>query len=230
MNDELKGLNAGLLAGYKHFFSTKLGLRVYGLLDYSYYKDSDTALQKMQAYNANLNLDVLYNLYDKNERIMGVFAGLSVGGAQYISSNTRLASDIDIGLNFGLRFGAGKHSIELFSRVGGLFVGAEHYSTATDNESYTNLGAVVSHTELTRERISLCPANNGTVTIDCQTASSSTTNGRSTTQPYKYYRTYRFGTQTVYNGAETYDSPIGSAIMDSYKQPYKIGIRYIYSF
>ena len=53
LNESLKGLNAGSLAGYKHFFSTKFGLRVYGLLDYSYYKGSDSALlKKMQSYNA----------------------------------------------------------------------------------------------------------------------------------------------------------------------------------
>ena len=244
LNDSLKGVNAGLLAGYKHFFSTKFGLRVYGLLDYSYYKGSDSAaLKKMQSYNANLNLDVLYNLIDKNDKIMGVFAGLSVGGAQYISSKTRLASDIDIGLNFGLRFGAGKHSIELFSRIGGLFVGAEHYGTSDTayssekmwlDSSENNWLNFETYQPSSVQGIRVCPASvadcgaGGTTAAFNGYEKGNSTTSTGPTSQYRY-RVFRYQYQDNYI-RETTEAAAGSRMVDSYKQPYKIGIRYIYSF
>ena len=225
-SQDLHGFNAGFLAGYKHFFSKNLGVRFYGLFDFSFYSsDESPIVDKMQAYNTNLNVDILYNFYDKESKYIGVFAGASVGGAHYMSSGTNLATDIDLGLNFGFRFGLNKHhSIEFFSRVGGLFVGAENYRT-NDRDYYQESFGSVSETTTKTETIRVCPANEAS----CLSTSSSNTGYNN--QRTERWTATRTDTTTKYTQARTYQATSGLGIRaDSYKQPYKIGLRYIYSF
>lgn len=218
INDEFKGLNAGLLAGYKHFFSSQFGLRFYGLFDFSFYKNKEKAFyvkDKFQSYNANINVDVLYNFYDKGNKIFGIFAGASVGGAQYMSSKTRLATDIDLGLNFGFRFGFDKHhSIELFNRVGGLFANAQSYKE--NDIDYQSESLLYGSTRISNRTSNVCPAG----VAGCK-------NGFAGDYRYQYTRT----SYTEMYIKDTDSASAGTGIRaDSYKQPYKIGIRYIYSF
>ena len=112
------GYNAGLLAGYKHFFTAKFGLRLYTLFDTSYFKNDESALQsKFQAYNYTLNLDLLYNLFVKDDFSFGVFGGVGAGGVRYVSSGNNF-DDINLGLNLGLRINLSHHhGLEIYSRV-----------------------------------------------------------------------------------------------------------------
>ena len=221
INDEFKGLNAGLLAGYKHFFSSQFGLRFYGLFDFSFYKNKEKAFyvkDKFQSYNANINVDVLYNFYDKDNKIFGIFAGASVGGAQYMSSKTRLATDIDLGLNFGFRFGFDKHhSIELFNRVGGLFANAQSYKE--NDIDYQSESLLYGSTTINNpQTIAVCPANE----TGCA-------NGSSADKSNRYVATRTGYTERYIKDTDSASAGTGIRA-DSYKQPYKIGIRYIYSF
>ena len=221
INDEFKGLNAGLLAGYKHFFSSQFGLRFYGLFDFSFYKNKEKAFyvkDKFQSYNANINVDVLYNFYDKGNKIFGIFAGASVGGAQYMSSKTRLATDIDLGLNFGFRFGFDKHhSIELFNRVGGLFANAQSYKE--NDIDYQSESLLYGSTTINNpQTIAVCPAGE----TGCA-------NGFSADRSNRYVATRTGYTERYIKDTDSASAGTGIRA-DSYKQPYKIGIRYIYSF
>ena len=130
-SQDFKGYNAGLLAGYKHFFSSKFGLRLYTLFDTSFFKNDESALQsKFQAYNYTLNLDLLYNLIAKDDFSFGVFGGVGAGGVRYVSSGNNF-DDINLSLNLGLRMNLSHHhGFEFFSRFGnnGLFQKEKHES------------------------------------------------------------------------------------------------------
>lgn len=170
---------------------------------------------KFQSYNANINVDVLYNFYDKGNKIFGIFAGASVGGAQYMSSKTRLATDIDLGLNFGFRFGLDKHhSIELFNRVGELFANAQSYKE--NDIDYQSESLLYGSTTISNQTSNVYP----TGVARCK-------NGFAGDYHYQYTRT----SYTERYIKDTDSASAGTGIRaDSYKQPYKIDIRYIYSF
>ena len=95
-------LRYGIMGGYKHFLSESFGLRFYGAFDYgtsehkitgaklSYdergkFDDGGGNIQapndkaKFNIWKLNLNVDALYNFIVRENLDFGVFAGLSVG-------------------------------------------------------------------------------------------------------------------------------------------------------
>ena len=222
LSDEFHGVNGGLLAGYKHFFSPKFGLRFYGLFDFSHYENADSILaRRFQSYNLNFNADLLYNFYEKNGSNVGVFGGVSVGAARYMSSGRHLATDMDLGLNFGFRFGLNKHhSIEFFNRVGGFFTTAQSYKE--NDLDYHSESLLYGSTSRTTSLIYVCPPSE----TGC---ANGWEGGTGNNARYRYSAT-RTTYETKYT-RNVYEALAGQGIRaDSYKQPYKIGLRYIYSF
>lgn len=126
----------GVLGGYKMFFTPKVGLRLYGLINYKSGGLGDSAgtsyTNSTLAFNANA--DVLFDFVTSKELDFGVFGGLSLG---YASNELETESDdgtgvititryeygsgLDFGLNLGLRaLLAQKHGLEVYSRIGFL--------------------------------------------------------------------------------------------------------------
>lgn len=141
----INGLNVSLIAGYKHFFTPSLGLRIYGSYDYyffnktpfyyprggaingaiyaEYYKSS----LEMTIHSIGVNMDFLYNFLSAENYDLGLFVGLGVGGNFYSLANEK--SDItkarigntnffDIWANIGLRSNFYKYfGVELYAKV-----------------------------------------------------------------------------------------------------------------
>ena len=141
VSQDYTGYNAGLLAGYKHFFSPKFGLRFYTLLDASFFKNDDsTFYSKFQAYNYTLNLDLLYNLIAKDDFSFGIFGGVGAGGIRYVSGG-RGFDDINLGLNLGLRMNLSHHhGFEVYSRVSndGVFKKFKDNTSTTYTLTYSS--------------------------------------------------------------------------------------------
>lgn len=228
LSDEFHGLNAGFLAGYKHFFSPKFGLRFYGLFDFSHYQNNDSILaRKFQSYNLNFNADLLYNFYEKDGSNVGVFGGVSVGAARYMNGGRHLATDMDLGLNFGLRLGLNKHhSVEFFNRVGGFFTNAQSYKE-NDLDYYSD-SLLYGSVQLNTTTYNLCP----TSAAGCAGAGfeqGAGTGLANTSAEFRYITTRTQYTERYTRNVDRASAGVGIRA-DSYKQPYKVGIRYIYSF
>ena len=123
----------GVLGGYKMYFTPKVGLRVYGLLNYkSSGTNTDDGTAVTDTTNSTLalsaNADVLFDFVSKKDLDFGVFGGLSLGYASNESdtdsgtgtiTTTDNGSGLDFGINLGLRaLLAQKHGLELYSRIG----------------------------------------------------------------------------------------------------------------
>ena len=123
----------GVLGGYKMYFTPKVGLRVYGLLNYkSSGTNTDDGTTVTDTTNSTLalsaNADVLFDFVSKKDLDFGVFGGLSLGYASNESdtddntgtiTTTDNGSGLDFGINLGLRaLLAQKHGLELYSRIG----------------------------------------------------------------------------------------------------------------
>ena len=110
----------GILAGYKHFFVPKFGLRFYGLLDYA--NDEVKGGAKNSNLTFSLNADALFNFISNESFDLGGFGGLSFGYATNeveIGTIATTLDGIDFGLNVGLRANiAQHHGLELYGRIG----------------------------------------------------------------------------------------------------------------
>ena len=113
------GYQFGILAGYKHFFVPKFGLRFYGLLDYA---SEETGASTTTNLNASINADALFNFVSGDTWDLGGFGGVSLGyGSKETGTSTTSATTdgMDFGLNVGLRVTfAQHHGLELYSRIG----------------------------------------------------------------------------------------------------------------
>ena len=113
------GYQFGILAGYKHFFVPKFGLRFYGLLDYANAEEGGVTATNL---NASINADALFNFISGETWDLGGFGGVSLGygSTETGTSTTSATTDgMDFGLNVGLRVTfAQHHGLELYSRIG----------------------------------------------------------------------------------------------------------------
>ena len=209
-SEDYTGYNAGLLAGYKHFFSPKFGLRLYTLFDASFFKNDESALQrKFQAYNYTLNLDLLYNLFVKDDFSLGVFGGVGAGGVRYVSSGNHF-DDINLGLNLGLRVNLSHHhGFEFYSHING-----NGFFQKQSKKDGITITANPTQSQSTREECER--KSNPNSNIGC---TSSLADKTKKTQKYTTYTTTINSTTTG-----------GGIYTNSFSQPYQIGIRYIYSF
>ncbi|TLD95715.1 outer membrane protein [Helicobacter jaachi] len=122
------GLNYGIIAGYKQFFTESFGLRYYGNIDMS------SATIESQAYNTlnyGVNVDALYNFVTSADMDFGVFLGIGLGANSWSGEGINDAKSVpaaagkkatttgfDAALNVGLRGVFAKaHGIELAARV-----------------------------------------------------------------------------------------------------------------
>ena len=69
---ETSSYQFGILAGYKHFFVPKFGLRFYGLLDYASTEVSGVTSTNI---NASINADALFNFISGESWDLGGFGG-----------------------------------------------------------------------------------------------------------------------------------------------------------
>lgn len=136
------GIKFGVVAGYKHFFTPKVGLRYYAGLSYGGLNFENLAYNGTNwktrvsgtqiSYSANI--DLLANFITSEEINFGGFIGLSVGGVNYsggdlddferqdvaqVNPNWKLDRNaIDVALNIGLRNTIAKnHGIEVVGRI-----------------------------------------------------------------------------------------------------------------
>ena len=77
------GLNYGLIAGYKQFFTDSFGLRYYANIDYNSSKVDFGAENggkgSLNAINYGVNVDALYNFVSSDGMDFGAFLGLGLG-------------------------------------------------------------------------------------------------------------------------------------------------------
>ena len=114
------GFRYGAIAGYKQFFSPEFGVRYYGVFDNgTSSKKLDGGTAKFDTWNANANVDALYNCVSSDSLDLGAFAGLSLGYAnhKFKEDGAEAINGVDLGVNFGFRTNIAKqHGIELYSR------------------------------------------------------------------------------------------------------------------
>lgn len=127
----------GFLAGYKHFFSPRFGLRFYGLLDYSKAEDNSDATVTQLGFN--INADAMFNFVSNESLDFGAFGGLSFGYASNeadASGVTTTQDGLDFGLNLGFRANVAQHhGIELYARIG--LIGQEEEFTVNNSTVIT---------------------------------------------------------------------------------------------
>lgn len=126
------GLNYGLIAGYKQFFTDSFGLRYYANIDYNSSKiKMDTEKVALNAINYGVNVDALYNFVSSDGMDFGAFLGLGLGAntwsgkavdgfkEQTKDSGKKVSTTgFDLALNAGLRgVFAKQHGVEIFARV-----------------------------------------------------------------------------------------------------------------
>lgn len=126
------GLNYGLVAGYKQFFTDSFGLRYYANIDYNSSKiKMDTEKVALNAINYGVNVDALYNFVSSDGMDFGAFLGLGLGANTWsgkaVDGLKEQAKDFgkkasttgfDLVLNAGLRgVFAKQHGVEIFARV-----------------------------------------------------------------------------------------------------------------
>ena len=133
---ETSSYQFGILAGYKHFFVSKFGLRFYGLLDYANTEVSGVTSTNI---NASINADALFNFISGESWDLGGFGGVSLGyGSVEVgtATTTTTTDGIDFGLNVGLRVTfAQRHGLELYSRIG--LIGQEEKLTVNNTTVIT---------------------------------------------------------------------------------------------
>ena len=133
---ETSSYQFGILAGYKHFFVPKFGLRFYGLLDYANTEVSGVTSINI---NASINADALFNFISGESWDLGGFGGVSLGYGSVeagTSTTTTTTDGMDFGLNVGLRVTfAQHHGLELYSRIG--LIGQEEKLTVNNNTVIT---------------------------------------------------------------------------------------------
>ncbi len=118
----------GILGGYKKFFSPKLGVRFYGVLDYGRIdRDYDIGVNNTEnSFGFGANVEALFNFVETESWGLGAFAG---GGLGYVGSwydypsswanYTRTKHGFDMGVNVGLRVNFGRrHGLEILNRLG----------------------------------------------------------------------------------------------------------------
>ena len=126
------GLNYGLIAGYKQFFTDSFGLRYYANIDYNSSKiKMDTEKVALNAINYGVNVDALYNFVSSDGMDFGAFLGLGLGANTWsgkaVDAGKEMAKQankslsttgFDLALNAGLRgVFAKQHGVEVFARV-----------------------------------------------------------------------------------------------------------------
>ncbi len=133
---ETSSYQFGILAGYKHFFVSKFGLRFYGLLDYANTEVSGVTSTNI---NASINADALFNFISGESWDLGGFGGVSLGyGSVEVgtATTTTTTDGMDFGLNVGLRVTfAQRHGLELYSRIG--LIGQEEKLTVNNTTVIT---------------------------------------------------------------------------------------------
>lgn len=136
----------GFLAGYKHFFVPKFGLRFYGLLDYA---NDEVTGTKNSNLTFSLNTDALFNFISNENFDLGGFGGLSIGYATReieLGSSSTTLDGIDFGLNVGLRANiAQHHSLELYTRIG-LIGQKDEYNAGTTTITNTGVATITTNT------------------------------------------------------------------------------------
>ena len=126
------GLNYGLIAGYKQFFTDSFGLRYYVNIDYNSSKiKADGEKASLNAINYGVNVDALYNFVSSDGMDFGAFLGLGLGAntwsgkavdgfkEQTKDSGKKVSTTgFDLALNAGLRgVFAKQHGVEIAVRV-----------------------------------------------------------------------------------------------------------------
>lgn len=116
------GVNVGILAGYKQFFTDSFGLRYYANVDFSQAKQKEGEKEALNTINFGVNVDALYN-FISGETNFGAFIGLGVGANKWSGKTlsgleNKKTLGADVALNVGLRSViATNHGIELAVRV-----------------------------------------------------------------------------------------------------------------
>ncbi|TLD95198.1 outer membrane protein [Helicobacter jaachi] len=129
------GLNYGLIAGYKQFFTESFGLRYYANIDFNNSKlkqtDPDLGSTTLNNINYGVNVDALYNFVTSADMDFGVFLGIGLGANSWSGKTIDILKEgldgtgkkvsttgFDAALNVGLRGVFAKaHGIELAARV-----------------------------------------------------------------------------------------------------------------
>lgn len=113
------GLNYEIIAGYKQFFTPKLGARYYVNFAYANTKgDMGENSDKLKVMDYGVNADALYNFISNYSLDLGAFLGLGVGADTYKLDNGLKKTGFNVALNVGLRSVIHKHhGIEIAARV-----------------------------------------------------------------------------------------------------------------
>lgn len=146
------GLNYGLIAGYKQFFTDSFGLRYYANIDYNSSKiKMDTEKAALNAINYGVNVDALYNFVSSDGMDFGAFLGLGLGAntwsGKVVDEAKKMAKDagkslsttgFDLALNAGLRgVFAKQHGVEIFARVPFIATTMLDVKEGTESVKYT---------------------------------------------------------------------------------------------
>lgn len=108
-NLETYGVNAGIVGGYKAFFTSWFGLRAYANLNFIHtlneemIKEADgsnlSTDQAISALNYGVNLDLLFNVLAFQQANLGLFVGAGLGANTFFASNAIDAAKKKIGAN-----------------------------------------------------------------------------------------------------------------------------------
>lgn len=108
-NLETYGVNAGIVGGYKAFFTSWFGLRAYANLNFIHtlneemIREADGSSlstdQAISALNYGVNLDLLFNVLAFQQANLGLFVGAGLGANTFFASNAIDAAKKKIGAN-----------------------------------------------------------------------------------------------------------------------------------
>ncbi|ETD24786.1 outer membrane beta-barrel protein [Helicobacter macacae] len=108
-NLETYGVNAGIVGGYKAFFTSWFGLRAYANLNFIHtlneemIREADgsnlSTDQAISALNYGVNLDLLFNVLAFQQANLGLFVGAGLGANTFFASNAIDAAKKKIGAN-----------------------------------------------------------------------------------------------------------------------------------
>ena len=119
------GASYEIIAGYKQFFTSDVGLRYYANFTYANFNDENPG--KTTLMNYGVNVDALFNFITSESANFGAFVGVGVGSntidnkdfsdIQAAGINLK-KTGLDVSLNLGLRSVVDtKHSLEAIVRV-----------------------------------------------------------------------------------------------------------------
>lgn len=119
--------NAGIIAGYRYFFTDSVGIRGYANLNYIY--DKANGFGELKMLNVGINADFLLNFYASQSIDFGAIVGLGFGGdifdgdglkrvRETIGEHSANLSSPNVSINLGIQIVAiNKIGVEFVAKI-----------------------------------------------------------------------------------------------------------------